>query len=179
MYFGQVSEIDSESFKIRRLCLTFYDGSGKRAGDTKCLIGTFDREPKGSNARVFHWIFKHFLSFFIYWSKYSLSCSIAIQAWRSMFRRQLWGFLVRFHRKSGWSLFLICTGQGYRIRLVFAWNNEKRRRHLARCPGCELGAVSAGSLLRDDIQWIVLHYAAMHCPGQCITLWVILFGNVK
>jgi hypothetical protein len=50
----------------------------------------------------------------------------------------------------------------------------KRRKSLGARFGswawCDIRCI----FLREDIQWIVVHY-----PGGCINLWVIFFVNVK
>jgi hypothetical protein len=35
-------------------------------------------------------------------------------------------------------------------------------------PGYKLSAISAGSFLREDVQWIAAHYADMRCTGGYI-----------
>jgi hypothetical protein len=114
-------------------------------------------------------------SFFISWWKYSPSCSIIHSGLLIHVSKTVMGasYLV------GWSSFLSSAGQGCCIQWAFAWYNQRGISYLVRNPGCKPGAVSAGSFVREDIQCVVLHNADMHCPGGCLNLWVIFFGNRK
>jgi hypothetical protein len=139
----------------------------------------FYRAVKSASHRFFHWIFKHFLSFFIYWWKYFPSCSITHSSLLIHVSKKVIRVSCPISLKM-WQLgFLSSAGQGCRIWWVFAWYNRRGRSRLVRGPGCKPGAISTRSLLREDIQWIALHYTDVHCPGGCINFSVIFFGNVK